>query len=420
MKQPKPTSKKPSLDELVFGALSQLQVLGYDGRSIRRYQATWNRLIKFAKQHDCEDKLTEKLIIQFLEHYGIKSNESTYAQSGWRRHAEYSLKILWQFARYGYFDRIHTLIQKIDMPKFMKQVLNEYIKYCEDKHYISEYCIHERLRQVTLFLDFAAAEGVQTFEQIQAQHLSTFISSLWRYSNRTVSRIVSDLRQFLKYLFLRDLITRDMSQALPKVHVSQDSKIPSVWDKQLVIKLLSAVDRSSPKGKRDYAILLLACRLGLRTGEIRDLTLDQIDWEAETISIVQSKTQQALTLPLMEEVGNALIDYIQFGRPKTHYRQVFLRLSPDAVPFGKDTHLYQVVKYWKDLAGIKFRSKQHQGLHSLRHSLATYLLEAGTPFPVISNILGHRSVNSTMIYAKASVEMLREVALPIKEVGHVK
>ena len=420
MKQHKLTSKKPSLDGLVFAALSQLQALGYHGRSIRRYQSTWNRLIKFAKQHNDEDKLTEKLIIQFLEYYGIKSNELTYAKSGWRKHAEYNLKILWQFSRYGYFDRIHMLIQKLNMPKFMKKVLNEYIKYCESKHYISQYCIHERMRQIALFLDFVATEGIQTFEQIQAQHLSTFISTLWRYSNRTVSRIVSDLRQFLNYLFLRDLITRDMSQALPKVHVSQDSKIPSVWDKRLITKLLSVVDRSAPKGKRDYAILLLACRLGLRTGEIRDLTLDQIDWEAETISIIQSKTQQTLTLPLTEEVGNALIDYIQFGRPKTHYRQVFLRLSPAAVPFSEGAHLYPIVKYWKDLAGIKFRSKQHQGLHSLRHSLATYLLEEGTPFPVISNILGHRSVNSTMIYAKASVELLRQVALPITEVGHVK
>jgi len=420
MKHPKSKSKKPSLDELVFGALSQLQALGYNGRSIRRYQATWNRLIKFAEQHKFKNKLTEKLIIQFLEHHDLKSDELTRVIPGWRKHAEYSLKILWQFARYGYFDRIHTLIRKLKIPEDMKKVLDKYIKYCEAKRYVSKYCISERLRQVGLLLDFVATQGVQTFEQIQPQHLSTFISSLWRFSNKTVSRVVSDIRQFLKYLFLRDMITRDISQALPKIHVQRDAKIPSVWDRKLVLKLLSVVDRTSPKGKRDYAILLLACRLGLRTGEIRDLTLDQIDWEAETLSVIQSKTQQVLTLPLTEEVGNALIDYIQFGRPKIHYRQVFLRLSPAHVPFSKDGRLYQIVKYWKELAGIKFRTKQRQGLHSLRHSLATYLLEEGTSFPVISSILGHTSTSSTMIYAKASVEMLREVALPVKEVGHVK
>ena len=419
MKHHKSKSKAPSLDDLVFGALSRLQELGYNGRSIRRYQATWTRLIKFAKQQNIEDKLTEKLIIQFLEHYNIKSDKLTDKKSGWKKHAEYNLKILWQYSRYGYFERIQTLIDKLKIPKKMKEGLNDYMKYCEEKRYLSEYCTHERQRQIALMLDYAASQGVKTFDELQAVHLSNFITSLWRLSNKTVSRIVSDLRQFLKYLFLRDLIKNDMSQALPSVHVPHDSKIPSVWDRELVMKLLSAVDRSSPKGKRDYAILLLACRLGLRTGDIRDLTLDQVNWETESISIIQSKTQQALTLPLTEEVGEALIDYIQFGRPKTHYRQVFLRLSPPHIPFNKNTNLYNIVQYWRDLAGIKFRRKQHQGLHSLRHSLATYLLEEGTPFPVISNILGHTSTTSTMIYAKSSVEMLREVALSLKEVNHV-
>lgn len=417
MKQKKSTAKKPSLDELVFGALSQLQILGYDGRSIRRYQSTWTRLIKFAQQKK-ENKLTESLIIQFLEHHKIKPDETCYKKTGWRKHAEHNLKMLWQFSRYGYFERTRTLVSKLKIPKEMKQVLNDYVKYCEDKRYIGQYCIHERTRQVGLLLDFVRTQDVHTFNEIQPQHLSTFIRSLWRFSNKTVSRIVSDLRQFFKYLFLRDLITRDISQTLPTVHVPKDAKIPSVWDRDLVLKLLSAVDRSSPKGKRDYAILLLACRLGLRAGDIRDLTLDQINWESETLSIIQSKTKQPLTLPLTEEVGNALIDYIQLGRPKTHYRQVFLRLKPPYIPFSKESHLHEAVNYWRELASIQFRSKQHKGLRSLRHSLATYLLEEGTSFPVISSILGHVSTANTMIYAKASVEMLREVALSLKEVNH--
>ena len=268
-------------------------------------------------------------------------------------------------------------------------------------------------------MDFSAKQGIQNFQQIQPKHLSDFINSLWRFTPKTVSRIVSDIRQFFRYLFLRNLLTQDISQALPKVHVARYSKIPSVWNKELMIKLLSAVDRSSPKGKRDYAILLLACRLGLRIGDIRDFTLDQINWEAETISLIQSKTQRPLILPLINEVGEALIDYIKHARPKSNYRQVFLRLNRPHIPFGKDTHLYEVVRFWRDVAGIKFRAKQqHQGMHSLRHSLATYLLEENTPFSIISNILGHESTTSTMIYAKSSVEMLRQVALSLKEIDN--
>lgn len=289
----------------------------------------------------------------------------------------------------------------------MTKILSEYVIYCKEKLFISEYTYNKRIHQIGLFMDYVTKQNVKSLNEIQPQHLSEYISMLWRYNSRTVSKIVSDLRQFLKYLFLRDLIIKDLSQALPAVHSPLYDKIPSVWDKKLLVKLLSAVDRSSPRGKRDYGILLLGCRLGLRVKDIRNLTLDQINWESETISLIQSKTQRSLVLPLINEVGNALIDYIKFARPKSHYRQVLLRLRPPFTPFNKKEDLGRIIKYWRELAGIKFKSKQHYGMHSLRHSLATYLLEEKTPFFVISNILGHKSTASTMIYAKSSVEMLR-------------
>ena len=180
MKQQKHKSKKPSLDELVFGALSQLQALDYNPRSIRRYQSTWNRLIKFANQHNFENKLSEKLILEFLEYHAIKPDEFTCAKDGWCKHAEFNLKILWNFSHYGYFERIHTLIQKLNIPSAMKKVLNEYIKYCKEKRYMSQNGTHERIREVSLFLDFVTKQDVKAFEQIQPQHLSVFINSFER------------------------------------------------------------------------------------------------------------------------------------------------------------------------------------------------------------------------------------------------
>jgi site-specific recombinase XerD len=419
MNQKKFKPKNPTLDELVFGALSQLQSLQYCDRSIRHYQSTWDRLIRFAKQNNFENKISKNLIIEFLKYHNINLEKLKNVNSGWRKQAECSLKILWQYSQFGYFERIHTFIHKLTIPPAMTKVLSEYVIYCKEKLFISEYSYNHRIRQIGLFMDYATKQNVKSFDEIQPQHLSEYISMLWRFSSRTVSKIVSDIRQFLKYLFLKDFITKDISQALPVVHTPLHDKIPSVWEKKLLVKLLSAVDRSSIKGKRDYAILLLACRLGLRVNDIRNLTLDKINWEDETISLIQTKTQRHLLLPLTNEVGNALIDYIKFARPKTHFRQVFLRLTPPFTPFSKKEELSRIVKYWRELAGIKFKSKQHHGMHSLRHSLATYLLEEGTPFFVISNILGHKSTASTMIYAKSSVEMLRQVALSLKEVDHV-
>jgi integrase len=193
-----------------------------------------------------------------------------------------------------------------------------------------------------------------------------------------------------------------------------------VWEQELVVRLLEAVDRSSAKGKRDYAILLLACRLGMRVGDIRTLKLDQIHWEDSTIEITQSKTSVPLTLPLTNEVGEALIDYLKSGRPQSAHREVFLRVNPPFDPFGRNDNLHHIVTYWRLLAGIRFRAPRKRGLHSLRHSLATRLLEKGTPFTTIAEILGHTSLESTRIYAKADVEALRSVALDPEETNHAQ
>ena len=166
------------------------------------------------------------------------------------------------------------------------------------------------------------------------------------------------LRGFQPCLRWRESAVR--THELPTIRVPKDAHIPSVWDHELIVKLLGAVDRSSAKGKRDYAILLLACRLGLRVGDIRTLKLDNLNWDGATIGITQSKTSTPLTLPLTEEVGEALIDYLKSGRPKTTYREVFLKLNPPFEPFG-ESNLYHIVTYWRRLAGITFRSQQHRG-----------------------------------------------------------
>ena len=415
----KVTSKKLSLDELVFGALSQLQILHYDGRSIRRYQSTWKRLITFARNKGFKNQLCEKLILEFLVHYDIRSDLPTSACRDWRRHAEFSLKILWNYARFGYFERCKIVLEKLNVPLAMQKSLYEYKKYCIEKRYLSSNTVSVSISQISLFFDFMGKRNIKTLRQIQPKDISDFICSLSRYSQRTISGIASYLRMYFKFLFYRGNLKNDLSQSVPSISAPYQAKIPSVWEQELITKLLDTVDRSSPRGKRDYAMLLLACRLGLRLSDILELTLDNIDWEAEMISITQGKTKAPLCLPLTNEVGNALIDYIKFARPQMTYRQVFLRLTQPFTPLSTNNHFYHIVQYWRGVAGIQFRSQQHKGLHSLRHSLATHLLEDNTPFSLIADILGHTSMNTTMIYAKASVETLRQVALTIKEINHV-
>jgi site-specific recombinase XerD len=193
--------------------------------------------------------------------------------------------------------------------------------------------------------------------------------------------------------------------------VARDARLPSVWSGADVEALLAAVDRASPKGKRDYAILLLACRLGLRVSDVRGLCLEDLHWREARIEMTQTKTGAPLTLPLTEEVGGALIDYLQHGRPVTPHREVFLRLKAPVEPFSGNDNLHHILTFYRQRAGIVLPAQARSGLHSLRHTVATRLLEAGTPLETIAGILGHLSLESTQIYAKVDIEALRRAAL---------
>ena len=302
----------------------------------------------------------------------------------------------------------------------MHKPLREYEQYAREKRYLRRTSLAERMQCIAVFLNFLRTRGLDSLSRLQAEDISAFIQSLSAWKPKTVSRAASNLRQFLQFLYMRDVVQRDLSVALPTIRRAAQTTVPSVWEPELVTKLLEAVDRSSPKGKRDYAILLLASRLGLRLGDIKGLKLDDLHWTSATIEIEQSKTGTLLVLPMVEEVGAALIDYLRAGRPAVPHRQVFLSLTPPFDPFCERDHLYRVVSHWRKLAGIEFRTRQRQGLHSLRHTLATRLLQAETPFPVISAILGHASPASTFIYARADVETLRIAALDPEECCHAQ
>jgi site-specific recombinase XerD len=408
------------LGRLVRSALGELEQLGYSRRSLDRYRAIWRHLIEFSRRNRLGDEFSGNLAARFVEEYRVGDEEVDQPGERWRRHIVFGVKALADFAQHGRIGRARADIEEIHLRPATKKVLRDYEQYGKDRLQLRPSTLRTRTGELTIFLDFLSSRKARTLEQIQALDLSEFLSSRGHLKPNTVSRIVCDVRSFLRFLTLCGILQKDLSVELPKVRVPRDASIPSVWDHELIGKLLGAIDRSSAKGKRDYAILLLACRLGLRAGDIRTLKLDHLHWEDSRIEITQSKTATPLSLPLTEEVGEALIEYLKSGRPKTAHREVFLKLTPPFDPFGGSNNLYDIVTYWRQLAGITFRTPQKRGMHSLRHSLATRLLEQGTPFQTIADILGHTTLESTRIYAKADVEALRSVALDPEEVNHAE
>jgi site-specific recombinase XerD len=412
-----PVSRNLPLKQLVADTLLEIERLGYSRKSHNRYRATWEHLSAFAGRKDFGDAFSGELAARFLEEYRVPGEELGPGE-GWRRYAAWGVKVLTDFANNGHIDRARTEVEAIQLVPAMRNTLRDYQQFCKDRLHVRPATLERRTRQLTIFLDFLHSRKGRTLEEIQSLDLSEFVSCRDHVVPKSVSRIVSDVRSFLRFLTLRGILTRDLSAALPKIRVPRDAAIPSVWEHELVIRRLGAVDRSSAKGKRDYAILLLACRLGLRAGDIRTLKLDQLHWDDSTLDFTQAKTGLPLILPLTTAVGEALIDYLKSGRPATAHREVFLKVNPPFDPFTADCNLHHIISYWRRLAGIKFRTAQKRGLHSLRHTLATRLLEKGTPFTTIAEILGHTSLESTRIYAKADVEALRSVALDPEEVKH--
>ncbi len=240
--------------------------------------------------------------------------------------------------------------------------------------------------------------------------------TLENYAIKYIGTFLYVFRNFFSFLFDRGYISNNLASKLPKVRSLRNTSIPYVWPKEDIQKLLEAIDREDPKGKRDYAILLIAIRLGLRFSDIRSLKHSSINWNRQTINLKMIKTGQPIELPLLKDIGWAIIDYLKNGRPATNSECLFVRhRAPfnalgDHNGFVKELHRY-VVK-----AGVNIPGGMVYGMHSLRSTLAGNMLEIKSPLPIISEALGHQSVNTTSIYLKIDIEGLRKCALDPEEV----
>ena len=224
------------------------------------------------------------------------------------------------------------------------------------------------------------------------------------------------VKRFLHWLYENHLIQQNIAIRIPSAKIVNQPNLPSVYSKEEVSRLLASVDRGNATGKRDYLVLVLASYLGMRSSDICNLRFENIDWESSCINIVQIKTDQPLTLPLLPEVGNAIIDYLKYGRPQSDDTHVLLNISSPFSPM-QTSMIYQVATQAFRRAGIDISNRRH-GAHSLRHSLASRMLEGQTAMPIISEALGHTETNSTMYYLRVDITSLKSCqmeTIPVSE-----
>ena len=328
-----------SLDQLCSGALHELLIRGYSRRTVNRYTLVWRHLAEFAREQNLGNAYSRSLAMRFEEVYGLREGKRLKPSERWCRHLVFALRVLDDYARTGSVMRFVVEMSGLRIPQAMQKPMHDYEQFAKDRRHLRMSTLQERMHAIAVFLDFLRSRGVMALDRMQADDISAFITSRSGWKPRTVSHVASHLRLFLQFLFLRDILPRDFSSVVPTIRVARHATVPSVWDQELVAKLLDVVDRNSPKGKRDYAILLLAARLGMRLGDIRTLRLDDLNWAAATIEIAQAKTGAPLVLPMSEEVGLALIDYLKSARPSSPHREVFLHLTLPFEPFSEKNHL---------------------------------------------------------------------------------
>jgi integrase/recombinase XerD len=221
----------------------------------------------------------------------------------------------------------------------------------------------------------------------------------------TTQYFVSALRSFLRFCFLEGLVERNLSQAIVSVTGRRRSSLPKGIARTDVDALLDSCDRRTSVGRRDYAVILVLLRLGLRRGEVASLRLDDLDWRAGQV-LVRGKGGREDRLPLPADVGEAIVGYLQRGRPRSGSREVFLQARAPFTPIASGT-VSSTVRRACRRAGIA-----EVGAHRLRHTAACEMVAAGVPLVEIAQVLRHHSLQSTAVYARVDVEQLRLLAAP--------
>mgnify|MGYP002621250276 CR=1 FL=1 len=399
-----------SFEELIVLVEKELRRMHYTEASIRYYRRMWVQIAKFLEDQGAAS-LTEELGMTFLE---TKFNYFELEKAGLVTqsicNAFRVVRMLLDFQQHGAVLRRYYKQRQLLNAEEFKMVLEWYAEFCRMKDYSRVTQNHYR-KICEKFLSFAESQEIVQATAIDARHVSGFINTLLGYTHKTVELYLCGLRSFLRYLYTNSLNSQDLTGSIPSLVTRKHTKIPSVWSPEQVSKLLESIDRGNPAGKRDYAMILLVARLGLRTIDIKRLHLSNLNWRENRIELVQSKTARPLKLPLLPEVGWAIIDYLKNGRPKVNSPYVFLRHLAPLEPFSEEDRLHQIVVKYMKLANIPISPQRKRGMHSLRHTLASRLLRENTPLAVISDILGHISTDSTAVYLKVDVDMLRECAL---------
>jgi len=390
---------------------SELSYRGYNKRFVNCYTNHWNQLAEWMKarqisefSNDTADRYLDDKIGTHLFNRGMAERDKLHLRA---------IRMLISYQKDGDFELRSPMAEYTFKSNYQKQML-DFLDFAgvmlnRANTTVSSYKI--TLRKFDRFLTLRKLNlsniGIDELEVYFKENCGTL--HVRRHD-------ANSLRQFFSYLYKISFTDKDLSIFILKDNLNRRSDIPTTYTEDEIRKIIDAPDRSSAIGKRDYLVLLLAAQYGWRSADITGFRLDQIDWEKNVIRLSQQKTGFPVEYPLLASVGNAVIDYLRHGRPRSERKEIIL--SAQQSKYGRpltSPAIHAIVsKYMEKVHITGWKDKKH-GAHSLRHSLATNLLKKNVSLPVISTVLGHQQTETTKIYLKVDTENLKTCTLKMPE-----
>ena len=370
------------IDRRFYSPLTAVTHLG-----LMAHLSRWLR----AGEHDGSE-LTEELVLEF-----VAARRASYYNLRTRR----AMEPLVSFLR-----EIGVVPEPVAASPSPSDVLQDFRCYLTRERRLVAGSVDNYVRLARRFLDFCANQGVAELTEVDADLISGFVmAERIRRPSGSARHAVTPLRALLRFGHLRGLTPAALELAVPRAASRRSAGLPRSLAARDVARLLASCDRRTRRGRRDYAMLLMLSRLGLRAGELAALRLEDVDWRAGEIE-VRGKGGRRERLPLPDDVGQALVAYLRRGRPQTGARSVFVRL--DAPRTGLSSGAVTAMVHTAGRrAGVAVT-----GAHQLRHTVAVGLLHAGAPISEISDLLRHRRPATTAIYAKVDQAALAPLARP--------
>lgn len=390
-----------------------MESIGFSDSLIKKNRIIIDRYIDYLNDHSYQLSLESANL--FSENY--------YTLFPTSRKSEYCVKksrqAVYKFLRYVETGEINSrwIPKPIGLSGVHSKQFNLFIE--DERNKVKHSTLRERIHVVTEFNEYLNSNNVLviTSEVIINYFLSFTKNNTHPHAFYHRSTIIKKL---LKFLYINKFLSEDLSGNVPYAKYQRPKELPSSYTNEEISMILSSIDRNSKVGKRDYAMISLAVYLGLRASDIVNLEFSNIDWENNLIKLIMSKTSKEITLPLLPEVGNALLDYIKNSRRQCDLKHVFVSAN-GAYSKIKSSTLYYRIKYYINLSKIDIKNRKC-GPHALRHSLATRMLKQGQPLPVISETLGHSDTQITTIYTSIDYDSLKHCALdvlPIKSNAYI-